>query len=371
MDRYFLTILEPFPFKEKICGNQTLLLNGEKLAVEYNVLPLFYMQLKRYLKETGPDEVIDHFIQERKQTLLRRVACSLPQRAIEKEVLSLLRKENISAVVLKGSAISQDIYKNINSRTSCDIDLLVKESDVAMADSILVANGFTRTDPEPLSFLLHRRHHSRYLPKVPGQQIPIELHWSFSIPGFFRLSSRQIWQHVAEKKDGALKLSPQMNLIQLFMHHHMHALGQLRNVVDLFWGIYAYDNEIDWPDFAEKIEQIGLVGTTKNSIRKIEALWPESSKRLRGLRILKNTTNKTLSFLPIYGLIKLQPNTGTSSIRDKIVSRLVLDSWGTRRFSFIKSVFPSPEILAELYKDHPNKGMIRNYFRYIRWRFFT
>lgn len=371
MDRYFLTILEPFPFREKICGNQTLLLNGEKLAVEYNVLMLFYTQLKRYLKETGPDEVIDHFIQERKQTLLQRVAYSLPQRAVEKEVLRLLRKENISAVVIKGSAISQDIYKNINSRTSCDIDLLVKESDVAMADSILVTNGFTRSDLEPLPFLLYRRHHATYLPKIPGQQIPIELHWSFSIPGFFKLSSRQIWQQVQENKDGALKLSPQVNLIQLFMHHHMHALSQLRNVVDLFWGIYAYDNEIDWPDFTENIKQIGLLGTTKNSVRQIEALWPERSRQLRGLQILKNTTNKTVSFLPVYRLIKLEPNAGPLSVRDKIVSRLVLDSWSTRLFSFIKSVFPSPEILEELYKDHPNKGMIRNYFRYIRWRYFT
>ncbi|MCX5869796.1 MAG: nucleotidyltransferase family protein [Deltaproteobacteria bacterium] len=371
MNRYFLKIVQPFPFREKIRINRTILLDCKKLAVEYNVLLLFYMQLKRYLKETGSDEVVKSFIQEEKQTILQVVALSLPQRALEKDVLCLLGQENIPAIVLKGSAISQDIYQNINSRTSCDIDLLIKESDVEIVDSILVNNGFIRSDPEPLPFLRYRRHHTTYLPKDSCQQIPIEIHWSFSIPGFFNFSSQQIWQQVEEHKDGTLKLSSQVNLIQLLMHHHMHAFKQLRNVIDLFWGIYVYDNKIDWSDFAENIKQIGLLGTTKNTIKQIEDLWPESSKGLRGLQILKNRTNKTLFFLPVHGLIKLEPNAGPLCIKDKIIFRLALDSWDTRIFSFMKSVLPSPKIIEELYKDDNNKGMIRNYLRFIRWRFFT
>lgn len=370
MTRVFSQLMSPLSFGSKIRMDRETLVEYHKLAIQYNVELLFYAQLRRYLQEVGGDDVVEIFLQSQKEKALRLVAFLLPLRVVEGDLLRLLGEAGVDAVVLKGRAIAQDIYGDINSRVSGDLDLLVKELDVELVDTILLSNGFVRQDIEPLPFLRYRRHHTVYLSKDSRYNIPIEIHWNFSIPGFFKLSSQQIWQHVDKLECGTCKLSAEMNLVLLLMHHHMHGFKQLRHVIDLLWAFAVYDDKIDWFVFSHEMKKIGLLGCAKVAIRQMEALWPQESQRLVGLGIVKEQTRNS-HVLPVLSPLQLEPGAGVLTLRDKVVMRLALDRLSAVLFSFIKSVLPSPQVLEELYKDQQKSMLASKYLRYIRWRFFS
>ena len=375
MDTYFVELLKPDLSEKAIPLTSEIVLQCEKYAEEYNVQLLFYMQLKRYFKFHGEAKggVISCFLQSRKSVILNLVASTLPKRATEQKILHLLTMENVPVVILKGSAIAQEIYKDINSRMSCDVDLLIKESQIEVVDEILLKNGYERLDQEPLCFLRVRRHHTTYVLKNARQKIPIEIHWSFSIPGLFTLSSIQIWEHIEIVEDGTYRLSPAMVYISLLMHHQMHAFKQFRNVIDLYWGLYEYELSIDWSELVKQIDVIGLKKTTGIALAQIGELWPESCDAQIGYQYLSRGGQQmdTMSFRLIYPLIKLEPHAGILDFKDKIVFRMAIDRWDILLFSFYKSVFPAPGIIKELFKDQKSVGGIMNYLRYWRWRFFS
>lgn len=57
-------------------------------------------------------------------------------------LISLINSYNIKVVPLKGSALLQDIYKDIGSRQLNDIDLLVSYDDRLLLEKIMFENGF-------------------------------------------------------------------------------------------------------------------------------------------------------------------------------------------------------------------------------------
>ena len=373
MNTCLVELLQPDLSNILIPFTPEILLQCEKNAAKYNVQLLFYVQLKRYVMQHGDHVVIDGFLQKRKSYILKLVASTLPNRAAEQQVLQLLARECIAVVVLKGSAIAQEIYKNVNSRISCDVDLLIKESEIDIVDKILLRNGYERMDREPLCFLRVRRHHTVYLLKDSRQQILIEVHWSFSIPGLFKLSSVQIWDQVEASQNGTFMLLPQMVFISLLMHNHMHAFKQFRNVLDLYWGLYEYGEKVDWSELARQVDSIGLRKITRIGLNQIEELWSESCNEQIGYqrlhRDIGQRKNKIMLRM-ISSLIKLDPHAETLEFKDKIIYRLALDHWNVVLFSFYKSVFPERRIIKELFEDRKSWGLLMNYFRYWRWRFF-
>jgi len=198
---------------------------------------LVYSQLQRYQGIIFPAEQVSGFLEESKSLYLKSAALSAQQEAIEKEFVSLLAREGIPSIVIRGNRIAQEIYNDPNCRTSSDIDVLIKISDALRADSILSTAGYSRNDSLPLKFWLYRIHHAIYY--YPKTDNLIEVHWNFGIPSFFRLSSEKIWDGVISADSGQYKLSPEMFVIMLLMHHHMHA--SIRNSIHfLEYGFLAF-----------------------------------------------------------------------------------------------------------------------------------
>lgn len=341
----------------------------ESLAIQHNVWLLFYNQLQRYITEVSRNDAIEVFLQERKNTFLHQIAYSVKMQVVEEEVLSLLTKEGVPAVVLKGSALARDIYNEENSRSSVDIDVLVKRQDTEIVDTILTGTGFTRIDTAPLRFQMYRLHHTSYIHEQT--KYVLEIHWNFSIPGFFRLSSEQIWDDIYINQTNFPKLSPAMTIIMLLMHHHIHAFKQLRNTIDLYWAMHVYNEQIDWNDFAQRLHEIGLVKTAIISINQVNELWKEESGKLACLQILGSKAHEIYSvpkrFLH-YFTINLEVNNSGLNNKDRLFFRLALDRISTVGFSFINSMFPKPNIIKELYKDKRNWCLPCNYLKFMRWR---
>ncbi len=346
----------------------------ETSAIRYNTWQLVYTLLQEQVKAQGGNEAAAAYLHKKKPSFFNLVSQSVKQQAIQEHVIKTLHQNGIPAIVLKGTALAQQIYNNTNARNSCDIDLLIQEQDISKTHDLLSSNNISRADPTPLPFVHLRLHHATYYSEGFSRKIPIELHWNFSIPGFFKLSSEDIWAQTQKDGQGNVTLKPEMTMVLLLMHHHRHAFKEFRNLVDLFWAFYRFDEVIKWDSFADQLKKIGLIKTSYLTLQQIEQLWPQDASTLQGLQrfkagIHKTTISKTL-------LNKLSSHISSFddqhfTLKDKIIYRLALDHGHVMAISFFKSIVPPPQVIQSLYPENRKAALPLSYLRYLYWRFFT
>jgi len=366
----FLKWVQPIPIQRPLPINEKELSAIESLAQRHNLLMLLYVQLKKYYNQNSKNIDLHNYLEERKIAFLTNAAHSMRQKEIEKKILSLLKKEQIPAIVIKGNEIAMEIYNDPDCRTSVDIDILIKMSHARRADTILTKAGYSRIDENPIGFWFSRLHHAQYV--HPQKDDIIEVHWAFGIPNFFRLTSEKIWDEVICTDSGQYKLSPDMMLVQLLIHHQRHAFRELKILIDILWTMWRYESEIDWSAFSEKLGDIGLVKTTQITLKQIRSLWTESSEEMQCLQKLDNEMNKMRCKAPgfLHSYFKMDIETGNlfNTTKDLIFFRLVLDRRSAILFSFLKTILPFPHAIKELYEDKRNWRLPLNYLRFIRWR---
>jgi hypothetical protein len=313
---------------------------------------------------------IHHYLEELKPLFLSNIVRSMRQEAIEKEVISLLKGEGVPAIVIKGNQIAREIYDNPNCRACCDIDMLIKVSDVLQVDSVLTNAGYLRTETTPLKFWQSRLHHAQYI--HPETDDLVEMHWSFAIPSFFNLSSEEIWNEVVYTDSEEMKLSPDMTLILLLMHHYLHGFRDLRIIPDIVWTSYKYAERIDWHIFAEKLKKAGLIKTTLITLNQIRILWKGSAAKMASLQTLHQEIRrmgyKEPGRLCAFFEIDIEKRAGFQFNKDKVIARFALDRRSTMIFSFLKILLPFPEAIKGLYNDKRNWTLPINYMRFMTWR---
>jgi|Deesub1362B_J571_1020462.scaffolds.fasta_scaffold00036_100 hypothetical protein len=285
---------------------------------------------------------------------------------IEQELLELLRNNSVDAVIIKGSSLAKRIYSEY--RVSSDIDILIREEDIFPVDKLLCNRGYI-PDPIPLRYYIYRFSHTIYY--HPETKIPIEIHWNFGIPYFFKLSSQQIWSKVSIDDDGLLWLSPEVQLVMLLIHHHTHCFRELRILLDILWSLHKFRDIIDWHAFASRLREYGLLKTTLITLCQISELWKSQTEELRPLLILKEEIpkyRKTSGLLLKYFMITPANNFKNNIYRDKIMSRLALDGHMRAFSSFFKTLFPPPKVIKALY-NIKNSLLIPFYYPvFISWR---
>jgi hypothetical protein len=370
MNNLFLKLLQPSMPGDGMQMSKEILKGLKDTAHKHNLLMLLYSQLIKYQKEINQQEHVSHFLDELKPIYYRNVMRSIKQEAIEKDIIFLLQKKDIPAIVIRGNEIAREIYSTPYSRNSTDVDILIKLSDALSVDSILTDNKYSRNDRLPLKFWFHRLHHAVYY--HPETNDIIEVHWNFGIPSFFRLSSEEIWREVIVTDKDSMKLTPEMFIIMLLLHHHMHFFRELRILVDIFWAFHKYEDVIDWHLFAQKIRKIGLLKTTLITLSQINDLWKESVHGMRCVLTLQkefeNMNCRIPKFLLSYFQMDLNRDYFPQIYKDKLLARLALDKWSTVIFSYFKTLFPAPEAIKELYKDRRNFTLPLNYLKFMNWR---
>lgn len=366
----FLRFLLPFQMINPV---QVSLNDLEEMKLEasrHNQLFLFYSQVKRYRELVLPAGTSDAFLEGMKDAYYRNVVRSLRQEDAQNRTISLLSAEGVPSVLLRGNAIARDIYADPYCRSSVDIDILIREDDLERADSVLSKNGYVRSDDLPLKFWVARIHHAVY--RCPGSEDLIELHWNFCIPSFFNLSSGDIWACVVRLAEGQYKLSPEMLLIHLLLHHYMHAFRELRVLIDLIWAFYKYEDIIDWKAFAQELRKTGLIKTTQITLRQMQYLAGEFAHELKPVLILLQEIREMSCKEPalLYSFFKMDIHRKYKfqDKKDKFASRFALDKVPAILFSFAKVLFPAPGIIKALYGNSRPWGLPVNYLRFIVWR---
>lgn len=101
--------------------------------------------------------------------------------SVLQELLAILTKENIAALVLKGVPLSLLAYGDVSARDVGDIDLLVEDRDALRADALLREAGFNRKEPaarltrKRASFCLRNFKDFTYEATAGGFEV--DLHW--------------------------------------------------------------------------------------------------------------------------------------------------------------------------------------------------
>lgn len=156
-----------------------------QLCIHHRVYPLLYSKLKNVDERFIPKYVIESLYQDYKKNTFQMLCLSG-----EMENLSRLFYENqIRLLFLKGPVIAFDIYGEISLRTSKDLDILVRKTDLNSVEELLFSYGYEREElPDKVE---KPKHHITYF--HPQKKIEIEIHWRLNPPPLKEPSFNELW----------------------------------------------------------------------------------------------------------------------------------------------------------------------------------
>ena len=325
---------------------------------------LLYSRLEKK-HANKPDDILSRFLKANKALYLTGAARSAVQEAAEAGVKTLLGEHGIECLVIKGNAISRQIYEAGYFRVSSDIDILIREEDIFRADDLLRSSGYLREEQSALAFRARRLHHAVYFDPAGHA---VECHWNFGIPGFFDLSSAEIWQEVIFEDGVPARLSQEMTIILLLMHHYMHFFRDLWVLVDILHALSRYGESIDQEVFGRRLLKIGLVRTSIIALDQITDLWGEAA--IGDLNQLTQSLKirAVPRYLLYYFRINMEQEAFTQSRMDRFFARLALDRLSVMAGSFMKIFLPGPKVIMAYYGDNRHWILPYNYCRFILWR---
>ncbi len=205
------------------------------VAERHGVVPLLY----RNLVGVGPEKVPAGFLQ---QLQVASQATSLRNLCLTGELLEILKaldQAGILAVPFKGPVLAVTAYGSLALRAFGDLDIIVRERDVAPAMQLLGVRGYVLSGGGV-------EHHYRLFRAEGG--VIVELHWQFTQHDWSELDFETTAERlVSIPLAGAAvpTLAPPDMLLALCLHGAKHFWRRLRWVCDVAESIRDYQPE-DW-----------------------------------------------------------------------------------------------------------------------------
>ncbi|MFQ5925149.1 MAG: nucleotidyltransferase family protein [Dehalococcoidia bacterium] len=195
-----------------------------------------------------------------------------------RDVLSSLADGGVEVIVLKGAALSANLYPNLGLRPLRDIDLLIQREELAQLIEILCTLGYERCLPPARDGIENLQGE---IPLVKDGEFPlvIEPHWTLGpqYPYSGRIKPEGLW-HRARRVNLAgvdtLVLCPEDSLLHACLHLLQHA--------ERFWLIPAcdiaelirhYQGSLDWEAFLNRALEFELCLPVQYSLKKAFELF--------------------------------------------------------------------------------------------------
>jgi hypothetical protein len=149
------------------------------LVARHRVFPLIHQAFTHCLQEVPlpiRNEIAGHA--SKNQSRMLNLAGELDK------LRQLFDHHNIGFISMKGPLMVRQLYGDYSCRQTRDLDILVEESTIDKAISVLSGAGYILLDkyftknPEKRKLYLKRENHVRF--RHPGKMIFIELHWAVS-----------------------------------------------------------------------------------------------------------------------------------------------------------------------------------------------
>jgi len=237
-------------------------------ARENGVSALVYSRLNE-IKEDWPGIPADIFEEFKGDYYLNATKNTLIFEELGK-ALEAFKKSGLEVIVLKGAALAEMVYGNVALRPMSDVDLLVKEEDMAHADEQLKILGYGPADAavDEVDFS------STYLTTLDYRSLEenspsFHIHWHFvnsTIPNesYIRnIKIENIWRD-AENTEIAgvetLVMAPHHLLIHLSEHslRVTHSLSKLSLLCDINEAVNFYQGRLDWDRLIDETYKFNL-----------------------------------------------------------------------------------------------------------------
>jgi Uncharacterised nucleotidyltransferase len=225
-------------------------------------------------------------------------------------ILQGLNDAGVEAIVLKGMALAQVVYRNPAVRPMGDLDLLIRSDDIPKAVEKLSDMGYAYPDylREELDLnqgALTSYSHHEYLQKASSQRFVVELHRFLIGPQYYRkhVPLEWFWESAREfslGKTQALVLGPEAMTIHLCAHLCLHHQGvkTLLGFQDIAEVVAGYGVEMDWSLLLDRARQCRLGMCLRHVLDHLEKEWqvPIPDSIQRELHDLKPGTQERLIF---------------------------------------------------------------------------
>jgi hypothetical protein len=188
------------------------------------------------------------------------------------EVIRPLQAAGVPVMVLKGLHLGVQVYSEPGLRTMSDIDIMVPERDLAMAEQVLVGQGFGPLPRPDIEDFCRRSNHLARLSRA--KSVPVEVHWTIERPTSpFAIDVDALWRRAQPIPLGDLEvlaLSPEDLLLHLCLHtsyHHRFDRMALKGLVDIDMVIAAFEGRLDWRRVARTARDWGAGSYVYSTLR--------------------------------------------------------------------------------------------------------
>lgn len=142
----------------------------------------------------------------------RAAMCELPLSVESKRIAAAFRAAGVRFAPIKGADLAESCYPDPVLRARCDIDLLVRQEDIADALRIAEGEGWRSR---------HQYRNDNHCPSMYKKNAMLELH--FNLPDFPPECSAGVWSKLVACGDtGEYRLPPELALVVAFHHARNH-----------------------------------------------------------------------------------------------------------------------------------------------------
>lgn len=227
-----------------------------QLAQRNGLAPLLYF----HLNQTGAAQIPNEQLEFLRDYFQKNSAFSLMLTGELRRLLKSFNENGLEAVPYKGPAIAQKLYGNLALRQFCDLDILVRESDVWKASELIAAQGFVPhfQIPETKRAAFVRLSYVQLFRRDEGRTL-VELHWGIA-PRFFgvRFAAGSFWQGLETMSlQGTTILTPGAEdlLLMLCVHGAKDCWEKLEWVGSIA-ELLRREPEFDWVRLFAKARQM-------------------------------------------------------------------------------------------------------------------
>lgn len=213
-----------------------------EFARHHRIYPVIYERLSNLGLTTIPEEVMISLKEMYRENTFRMMRLCAELNLINE----LFIMNGIRTIMLKGPVLSQELFGNVTSRTSKDLDIYIPMDKIDQAEKLLKEIGYEATygNFRVGNSWKWREHHLSYINK--SKNIQIEIHWRLSPDTDKEPSFEELW----ERRNICYMSGKPYHLLckeDLFMflvwHGSRHGWFRLRWLLDIR---KLLEKEIDW-----------------------------------------------------------------------------------------------------------------------------
>ncbi len=212
------------------------------LCEHHRLEPMAYRALRRATASASATPIPPSMLVTLKAAATRNAYDTLHSLAETRRLYELLQSAGVSASVLKGVPLSQQIYGDAALRHVGDIDLLITPGTEEAADRVLLTDGYYRNDPAapltPRRRLSWRRHGKDYTYRTDRSGFEIDLHWRLFRNPYMPGNRLADPQSAARERillgDTALEILPvDRSFLYLCVHGALDGWFRFKSLVDV------------------------------------------------------------------------------------------------------------------------------------------